>query len=261
MVNVEQPKSLMIIGSGASAYDAGEIWHLFDQRYEMPITLVEKLKFKSVDLYDYNTLILVSGNYTGLPVEEIKKWVKKGGTIIGFKTANNWLRTNQLLKAEVKPKITTKGQASKLANNYENQSKIKGAEVIGGAIFETEIDLTHPLAYGYTAENIPIFRRGTLFFNPSPNPIATPLRYTKDALLSGYISVNNLATLNNSASIIVSGSGSGRVIGFADNTNFRAFWYGTNKLFANAVFFGRTISGNGVQYTEAQEAEAVEEGH
>ena len=28
------------------------------------------------------------------------------------------------------------------------------------------------------------------------------------------------------------------IIGFSDNPNFRAFWYGTNKLFANAIFFG-----------------------
>jgi hypothetical protein len=24
---------------------------------------------------------------------------------------------------------------------------------------------------------------------------------------------------------------------FSDNTNFRAFWYGTNKLLMNAIFF------------------------
>ncbi len=261
MVNVKQPKSLMIVGSGATSYDAGEIWHLFDQRYEMPITLVEKLRFKSVNLNDYNTLILVNGSYNGLPVDDIKKWVREGGVIIGFKTATNWLRANQFLKSNTKPIVSVKTEVAKLKNNYENQSKIRGAEVIGGAIFETEIDLTHPLAYGYTKENIPIFRRGTLFFNSTANPIATPLKYTEEALLSGYISESNLTTLNNSASIVVGGSGSGRVIGFADNTNFRAFWYGTNKLFANAVFFGQTINGNAVQFTEEQAEEAVEEGH
>ena len=32
--------------------------------------------------------------------------------------------------------------------------------------------------------------------------------------------------------------GKGLVILFTDNTNFRAFWYGTNKLLMNAIFFG-----------------------
>jgi hypothetical protein len=28
-----------------------------------------------------------------------------------------------------------------------------------------------------------------------------------------------------------------------DNPNFRAIWYGTNKLFLNAIFFGQVIEG------------------
>ncbi len=32
--------------------------------------------------------------------------------------------------------------------------------------------------------------------------------------------------------------GKGRVLIFTDNTNFRGFWYGTNKLLMNAIFFG-----------------------
>jgi len=35
--------------------------------------------------------------------------------------------------------------------------------------------------------------------------------------------------------------GSGRVVAFTDNTNFRAFWYGTNKLLMNVVFFGKRM--------------------
>ena len=31
----------------------------------------------------------------------------------------------------------------------------------------------------------------------------------------------------------------GSVILFADNPNFRGYWYGTNKLFLNALFFSR----------------------
>ena len=38
--------------------------------------------------------------------------------------------------------------------------------------------------------------------------------------------------------------GDGRVILMLDNPNFRAYWYGTQKLFANALFFGSTISQN-----------------
>jgi hypothetical protein len=35
--------------------------------------------------------------------------------------------------------------------------------------------------------------------------------------------------------------GSGTVILMADNPNFRAFWYGTSKLYLNAILFGPII--------------------
>ena len=77
----------------------------------------------------------------------------------------------------------------------------------------------------------------------SENPYATPLRYTEEPLASGYISEENEKKLKGTAAIVVGRLGSGKVVAMTDNPNFRAFWYGTNKLFANAIFFGQTISG------------------
>jgi hypothetical protein len=34
----------------------------------------------------------------------------------------------------------------------------------------------------------------------------------------------------------------GRVVLFADEPNFRGAWYGTNKLFLNALFYGSLIN-------------------
>jgi len=30
--------------------------------------------------------------------------------------------------------------------------------------------------------------------------------------------------------------GDGQVIGFVDNLNFRGYWYGSSKVFANAIY-------------------------
>ena len=51
------------------------------------------------------------------------------------------------------------------------------------------------------------------------------------------ISEENLELLKESSAFKSSALGNGKVIGFTDNTNFRAFWYGTNKLLMNALFF------------------------
>ena len=67
--------------------------------------------------------------------------------------------------------------------------------------------------------------------------------YSKDPHIDGYVSKNNMENnLKGAASLIVSSSGSGRVVLFADNPNFRGTWYGTNKLFLNAIFFGANIT-------------------
>ena len=56
--------------------------------------------------------------------------------------------------------------------------------------------------------------------------------------MAGYISKPNLEELKNTVPFKTGSLGSGHVIYFTDNTNFRAFWYGTNKLLMNAIFFG-----------------------
>ncbi len=120
----------------------------------------------------------------------------------------------------------------------------RGAQYIGGTIFHTKLDLTHPLGYGYNDEDLTVFRNSTLFLEKAENPYATPLYYTDEPLASGYVSDENLEDLAGTASIIVSDIGSGQVISMTDNPNFRAFWFGTNKLFMNAIFFGQTIDGS-----------------
>jgi hypothetical protein len=70
------------------------------------------------------------------------------------------------------------------------------------------------------------------------NSYNNPIQYTANPLMSGYISKPNLEELANTVPFKKAGVGSGNVIYFTDNTNFRAFWYGTNKLLMNAIFFG-----------------------
>ncbi|MDC3219597.1 M14 family metallopeptidase [Saprospiraceae bacterium] len=245
---LKKPEVLLLVGSGVNSYDAGEVWHLLDQRYDMPITKMDVSRFSRADLSRYNVIVMVDGSYNSISSqsEKLKTWVQKGGTLIPFKRAIRWAKSKGISKVSFNKSSDDKSK-DKQRRPYEKQGADAGAEVIGGAIFATELDLTHPLGFGYHNSSLPIFRRGTLFLEPAKNPYATPLVYTSSPLLSGYISKKNLKTLSNSASIVVSGMGRGKVINMADNTNFRAFWYGTNKLFANAIFFGNIIGGRTVE--------------
>ena len=41
---------------------------------------------------------------------------------------------------------------------YGRLEQDRAAKLIGGAIFEVDLDVTHPLAYGYRRQTLPVFR-------------------------------------------------------------------------------------------------------
>ncbi|MDR9411003.1 MAG: zinc carboxypeptidase, partial [Balneolaceae bacterium] len=165
------------------------------------------------------------------------------GTLIVFKNAIRWAKSLGLANVEyVENEDSDEGEEVKV-RPYVKAGEDRGAGFIGGSIFNAKLDLTHPLGYGFNNENITVFRNSTLFIEKGENPYSTPLYYTDDPLASGYSNDENLERIKGSGAIVVSSYGGGNVIAMTDNPNFRAFWYGTNKLFANAIFFGETISG------------------
>lgn len=239
--NIALPKIALIVGEGVAGYDAGEVWHLLDERFDMELTLLPIDKVSTATLRRYNTLVLVEGDYATLDTrarQKIKQWAQNGGNIIAMRNASRWLSTQGLTKARFK---TPKKNDTLPQRAYVDKSRFTGAQMIGGAIFATRLDLTHPLAYGYNQEIMPVFKKGTLFMERAKSAYSNPVMYTQSPLLSGYISRENLSKLRGSAAVDISIFGAGKIISFTDNLNFRAYWYGTNKMFLNAIFFGDII--------------------
>lgn len=230
----------LLVGNGVTYADAGEIWHLFDQRYNMKITKLDTDYFSRVDLSRYTALIVPSIYGNALDknsVAKIKDWVKAGGTLIAYRNAAYWLNSNEIMK------INFKKDSAIVAKNipFDKRRDFRGAQVTGGAIFEAKLDRSHPINYGYKNDKLPLFRNTNIYITPDKNSYNNPIQYTSNPLLSGYISEENLAVLKNSVPFKTQGYGKGQVILFTDNTNFRAFWFGTNKLLMNAIYFGKIM--------------------
>ncbi|MEI2739472.1 MAG: hypothetical protein V9F01_11885 [Chitinophagaceae bacterium] len=238
-VVVTQPSIAMITGPGVNATDAGEVWHLLDQRMNIPATHLEPTVFNRVDPGKYNTLIMVGGNYPDINKEKLKAWVQAGGTLILSEEAVNWSAQNGISDVKFKKLKSPVDSTSKLS--YTDREQIDGSQQLQGAIFGADVDLAHPLAYGYNQKTVSLFKANKVFMEKSKNPYATPFYYGNKPLQSGWISKENGDAVKNSAAVIVNTVGSGRVINIADNPNFRAFWLGGSKLFMNAIFFGRMI--------------------
>ena len=233
--NVSLPKVAMLVGNGVNSSDSGEIWHLFDQRYDMHVTKLDLIYFNRIDISKYT--VLIAPNSRGLDkkaIEKLQKWVRDGGTLIGYRSAAKWLSDHKFINIEFESaKLDTVKEVS-----FEAKSLKNGAQVIGGAIFEATIDRSHPINFGYKNNKIALFRNTTLFMKADKKSYNNPIQYSNNPLLSGYISKENAKVIKNTVPFKVQRMGRGRVLVFTDNTNFRAFWYGTNKLLMNAVFFG-----------------------
>ena len=238
-VSITKPSIAMITGTGVNPTDAGEIWHLLDQRMNMQATHLEPSMFNRIDLNKYNTLIMVGGNYSDINKEKLKTWVQGGGTLILTEEAVSWATQNGI--GEVKFKKSKSPVDSLARLTYIDREQIDGAQQIQGAIFGADVDLAHPLAYGYNQKTVSLFKANRVFMEKSKNPYATPFYYGAKPLQSGWVSKENGDVVKNSAAVIVNTVGNGRVINIADNPNFRAFWLGGSKLFMNAIFFGRII--------------------
>ncbi|MDH7943814.1 M14 family metallopeptidase [Pseudohongiella sp. SYSU M77423] len=235
---LRKPEVAIAVGDGVRSSEAGEAWHVFDQKHQIPVSLLTLPTIRDADLDRYNVLVLPSGNYNSLPTDKIKEWVSAGGTLIVYKTALSWAAREEIANITLlEPEDEDAGRRP-----YASQEQVSGEQLISGSIFNAELDLTHPLGYGYNHSGIKLFRDNAQFMAVADNPYATPLVYTDDPLSSGYISEQNLEKIAGTAAVVVSRHGSGRVIAMTDNPNFRAFWYGTTRLFMNAVFFGHTIN-------------------
>ncbi len=237
------PKVLLLTGQGVNVAEAGEIWHLLDTRYGLPVTLVDVRRAADLNLQKYNVLVLADGSFGSLPIERVRDFVSGGGTLIATGASLKWLKSSGLMPLEFR---NTPGDAPG-RKAYGNIAEDLGARNQPGAIFEAVMDRTHPLCFGYERDKLAVFLSDTLYVEPSKNPYATPVAFTRDPLLAGYLHPNQKPLVPNAAAVIVGGIGRGRIIGFSINPNFRAFWYGTNRLFANAVFFGNLISGNAIE--------------
>lgn len=242
--NLRDPKVAIIGGSVTSSYEVGEVWHLLDQRYHMPATILEYDELDRADLDRYNVIISSGYSMSDDAAHNLKQWVEAGGTLIAYRNALQWVKSQSFANISFAEADDSSSEESEVKTRpYVKQSQDRGAEFIGGTIFNAILDLTHPLGYGYNEDEITVFRNTTTFMEKGENHYSTPLYYTDEPLASGYISDENLEQIKGTAAIVVNRLGSGRVITMTDNPNFRAFWYGTNKLFANAIFFGHTISG------------------
>lgn len=240
-IPLKKPEILMVIGESVSSREAGEIWHLLDQRYEIPVTLADITSLDRIDLNRYSNIILPGGNLRSISqpgTQKLKDWVSEGGILMAMGDANQWIADKELAKLTFK---NTVRPDTTLQVIYAGREETATIHSISGVILKAEMDISHPLLYGYNQKELPIFKSGIRVANTPSGQFTAPVRFAKNPLLSGYISKKNLERLEGAPVVTSIANGTGRVISIFEPMNFRGTWLAGNKIVANALFFGGAI--------------------
>ena len=241
---VKAPKVLLVGGRGTSQYEVGEVWYYLDRFVGVAPTIVEMQRLGRLELSDYSHIVLAHGNYNSLSDADkvaIKTWVRKGGVIWGHKGGAKFLVDQQLLKTSYLSRQDVASAFKTDGLSYGDKDDLAGRQRIAGAIFNTNVDLTHPLTYSLERNTLPVFKNSTWLLETSKAPFVNVLQYTQKPLLAGFTDDINIEQVAGAAGLVAHSYGRGNVIGMTDNPVFRGYWYGTSRLLSNALFFGHTF--------------------
>jgi hypothetical protein len=257
---LKKPRVMIATGPGTSPYQVGEIWHLLDTRVHMPLTMVDTDRLGRVDLGEYTHLILTSPlrSLSNSDLRKISVFVESGGVVWAQGASTiDWLQKGGL--TDVVWRRTERERAEDERQRLLEKDDIDEAELeallperrpfamaedeaafrlVRGAILEGDLDISHPLGYGFNDAFLPMFRTNAKFMARSANAYSNPIVYAENPLLSGYMSEENRELAAGSAGLVVDAKGEGAVVLALDTVAFRAFWWGTQKLLLNAIFFG-----------------------
>jgi hypothetical protein len=96
---LRKPRVAVVMGSPANSTDYGSLWFLFEQRMDLPFTPLLADSLHSVDLSQYNVLILPSdrgdgGGYSRIfdksTTARISDWVRGGGVLVAIRGGAVW---------------------------------------------------------------------------------------------------------------------------------------------------------------------------
>lgn len=236
---INNQKIAVIKGNHTSSLNYGEIWHFFEQQLKYPITSIDTDYYKNTNLSDYDVLILPDGYYDSYlnndVIENLKKWVRKGGKLIAIGNAVNTFADKEgfdLYKNE--PEKKEKDSIGNLIA-YDQRERESVKDLITGSIFKTKVDPSHPMAFGYndTYFSLKLGNESFKFLKEGYNVAYIEQQQN----VSGFAGSSALKGLNNSLVFGEARIGKGSVIYMVDNPLFRSFWENGKLFFVNAIFF------------------------
>jgi hypothetical protein len=255
-VPVNLPKVLLLAGPGINSTEAGELWFNLERLGGVSPSLAEPSRFGRLDLSKYSHVVLPDGNYQSLKDSELAKlkaWVDAGGVLWAQKSAVSWLVDKGLLQVKLKSVSDLKALIRVEDAHYADKEHLAGQQRIAGAIFQTELDLSHPLTFGLPRQELPVFKNALMVMQVPEQPFVTVARYRKGKQLAGFAAPELVEQISQSAALVAHNYGKGRIIAMTDDPVFRGYFNGSSRLLINALYLGKAFDAD-VEDNDGEEA-------
>jgi len=243
---INKPKVALVSGKGTDASAAGEIWHLFDQQLDYPLTLINADDIGIISLKNIDVIIVPNGNYKFLNDKEasadLKTWVRQGGKIIAIENAVTQMANNdwgiKLKKDDEEKDAKDKKEERKPAyadlKIFEESEHDGIKSNIAGAIYKLDIDNSHPLAFGYPNYYFTLKQDDKMYeFLKDGWNVGI---FKKESKVAGFTGSKVKDKIKDGTSIGVQDYGNGSIVYLSDDPIFRSFWENGKLLISNAVF-------------------------
>jgi hypothetical protein len=227
------PSIALLTGSGTSSSRTGEVWEFLSSYLGVSVSLIDLDRLDRADLGRYDVVLFAGGTARDSALSPLDDWLRSGGRLIAAGSAVDDVVKSGLIDLTERPFDLDSLTAD---TAWGERRAARGAHVVGGTILRTELDSTHPLAFGI-GNSVPTFRTNSTFYD-ADSPGSVVGRYAEAPLLGGYISAPRLESAAGSASVVASRHGRGAVIVLLDEPVFRGFWLGSARILVNAVFLG-----------------------
>ncbi len=240
-----RPEILLLFEGGIQRFDFWHIWHLLDAQMGIPVVLKQKDRIEEIEWSRYSHIILPGGRGVGLSASatpRVDQWIREeGGTFIALRQGAEWAQEALLGRAPITERTLALEEGERF--DLEELRLRQSRDVVAGAIFSSDLDLSHPLAFGYHRRTLASHRDTSIRLVTPENPVATVARYHDAPLLAGYASERRQEEIGGTPMLVAERLGAGTVVLMTDNPNFRGVYLGTNKLLMNSLFFSDLFSG------------------
>ena len=258
------PRVLLAWDAPTSSLSAGWARYVLERRFGQRATAVRVSTLQNFDMKNYDVLVLPSGTYTfgDDALRRLKDWIRAGGTLVTLADASRWaardrvglLSTDTLLRdgsperdppEAGQPAAPPAGEKPDPAKPFEYEKAIQPErerpENLAGAMLRVRLDRNHWLTAGLDSE-IQAVIEGARVFAPLKLDAGRNVGVYESGdrlVAAGLVWKEALPLLAERAYLMHQPLGSGHIVAFAEDPNYRAFTEATELLFINAVLLSK----------------------